>query len=104
MSREAFKVYSCGGIPGGVEVGGGIGPDDVAGGDPIGELAAAAPAAMAAPGNIPNGLPPGPGPPMNIIALAFSAAAAAAMRLLFSASESRGDLKRKLGSIPGGSG
>ena len=39
---------------------------------------------------------------MNIIALAFSAAAAAAIKLLFSASDSNGDLKRRLGSIPGG--
>ena len=49
---------------------------------------------------------PSPGggglPLIIIIALAFSAAIAAAIKLLFSASESNGDLKRKEGSIPGG--
>ena len=46
----------------------------------------------------------GPGglAPIIMMALAFSAAAAAAMRLLFSASLNRGDRKRKEGSIPGG--
>ena len=40
--------------------------------------------------------------PLNIImALAFSAAAAAAIRLLFSASDKSGDRKRKEGSIHG---
>ena len=79
---------------------------------------AAKAAARAAPGNncpgggggIPDGGWPGipnPGwgglpPVIIIIALAFSAAAAAAIRLLFSASESRGDLNKKDGSIPGG--
>ena len=37
-----------------------------------------------------------------MIALAFSAAAAWAMRLLFSASLNKGDLNRNEGSMPGG--
>ena len=54
-------------------------------------------------GGGPNG-PGGPGglAPIIIMALAFSAAAAAAMRLLFSASLKRGDRNRNDGSIPGG--
>jgi hypothetical protein len=58
---------------------------------------------MAAPGKKAmcggGGLPPA----ISIMARAFSAAAAA-IRLLFSASDSSGDLKRKDGSIPGGIG
>ena len=40
--------------------------------------------------------------PIIINALVFSAAAAAAIKLLFSASESRGDRNKYEGSIPGG--
>ena len=87
--------------------GGGANP----GGGPDADAANAA--AKAAPGNswpapgcpIWEGIGPRPGggrPVIIIIALAFSAAIAAAIRLLFSASESNGDLKRKEGSIPGG--
>ncbi len=55
------------------------------------------------PGRPPGGPMPGLNPAaLNILALAFSAAAAAAMRLLFSASDRRGDRKRNEGSIPGG--
>lgn len=56
------------------------------------------------PGKKPGGGPGGAGPlrPLNIImALAFSAAAAAAMRLLFSASDKSGDLSKKDGSMQG---
>jgi hypothetical protein len=75
--------------------------------------AAARAAASAAPGKNPGegwpgkkagGGPGGAGPrrPLNIImALAFSAAAAAAIRLLFSASDSSGDRSRKDGSMHG---
>jgi hypothetical protein len=75
--------------------------------------AAAKAAARAAPGKNPGegwpgknagGGPGGAGPrrPLNIImALAFSAAAAAAMRLLFSASDKRGERRRKVGSMQG---
>ena len=56
------------------------------------------------PGKNPGGGPGGAGPrrPLNIImVLAFSAAAAAAMRLLFSASDKSGDLSRNEGSMQG---
>ena len=70
----------------------------------------AARAAKAALGNRPSGGgggprgPGGPGglAPIIIIALAFSAAAAAAMRLLFSASLNNGERNKNEGSIPGG--
>ena len=45
---------------------------------------------------------PGGRAPIIIKARAFSAAAAAAIRLLFSASLNKGDRKRKEGSMPGG--
>ena len=76
----------------------------------MGEEAAASAAARAAPGKNPGdgcpwkkpGGPSGAGPripPNIIIARAFSAAAAAAIKLLFSASDKRGDRKRKEGSM-----
>jgi hypothetical protein len=62
---------------------------------------ATAAAAMAAPGKNPKGAGGGGRQPAISIMRAFSAAAAA-IRLLFSASESKGERKRKVGSIPGG--
>jgi hypothetical protein len=71
----------------------------------------AARAAKAALGKRPKGGgggPKGPGgpgglAPINIMALAFSEAAAAAIKLLFSASLNMGERNRNEGSIPGGS-
>ena len=55
-------------------------------------------------GGGPKGPPGGPGglAPIIIMALAFSAAAAATIRLLFSASLNNGERNRNEGSIPGG--
>ena len=109
-----FGVVTVGGAGSdnwlGVDNGGGANPG---GGTGAPEADAANAAADAAPGNscpapgwlIGVGIGPSPGggrPLIIIMALAFSAAIAAAIKLLFSASESNGDLKRKEGSIPGG--
>ena len=109
-----FEVATVGGAAGGNGVGwlrgGGANPW---GGIGAPEADAANAAANAAPGNswpapgcpIGEGIPIGEGggrPVIIIIALAFSAAIAAAIRLLFSASDMNGDLNRKEGSIPGG--